>query len=368
MLVILLSACNLATRERVEPTFFQVELGTTDLGTREDPLPFTSEPVSIGVTVTALDVDRNPYPFDGDLTVDVRPGKLDMDPKVRMEGGVWQGEARFHAAFGPTRLWFSDEGDQDIDSTRVPSFGAGVSDEIWYAFPTIAEMQATDDVETNQLDGEYAEMRVADRSVVVTAWDAAGFWCTDTADAPGTGNSLYVYTFSRPDDTMAVGKRVARLTGVNQEYLASTQLSYPNTASDGTDLAVPEAIELTGSTACDELAMERLEASRVQATDWQIPEGFGPGTDEYADFEEYGQWPLTLGGCTVYVESGSTAPDFYPPDYVGQTLPSVSGMVKEVFDKWVIVVVDADDLVAPSSSRAARRGPRIAPHLPRPPR
>lgn len=364
----LLTACTRESRERVEPTFLRVELGDVSTGSAADPLPFSGDPVSFPVRVSALDLQQAPYPFTGDLTVDVRPGKLDMDQKVRVEDGVWEGEVRFRAAFGPTRLWFSDEGDEDIDSTRVPSFAAGVSGELWYAFPTIAQMQATDDGETNQLEGEYAEMRVSDREVVVTAWDAAGFWCTDTADAPGTGNSLYVYTFSRPDDSLAVGRRISLLAGVNQEYLASTQLSYPNTASDGAELPLPGAIDLVGSDACDAAAMELLEASRVRATDWQIPADFAPGSDDYEDYEAYGQWPLVLGGCTVYVESGGTLPSFYPPEHAGATIPRVEGMLKEVFQKWVIVVVDAGDVEAPASTRASRPGPVLAPRLPRSPR
>lgn len=365
-MLLLLLACQPPARERVEPTFIEVTLGTDTTGSAEAPLPFATEAVSVPISVRTLDIRREPHPFSGTLNLQVRPAQLEQDPKITVTDGAWEGSVTFRAAFGPTRIWVTDEGDPDPASTRVPSWAAGVSGEIWYAFPTIAEMQATDDPETNQLEGEYAELRIADRQVVVTARETAGFWATDIADDPGTGNSIYVYTFSRPDDELAVGKRLTLLKGIDQEYLASTQLSYPSVETDGTDLAVPAAIELVGADVCDEAAMELLEASRVVATDWQIPDTFAPGSDEYADFEEYGQWPLTVGGCTVYVESGVTAPDFYPPDFVGQTIPSAGGMLKQIFDKWVIVVVDGADLVAPQG-RQAHRHPTPARRVPRTP-
>ena len=65
---------------------------------------------------------------------------------------------------------------------------------------------------------------------------------------------------------------------------------------------------------------------------------------------------VALGGCTVYVESGSTAPDFAPTERAGQVLPAVSGMVKQIFDKWVIVVVDAEDIEASAALPTSPRG------------
>jgi len=355
MLLVLLGCSQLATTPRVEPSFVEVSWTLASAGSAESPLPFTSEPFSVPVSVRALNVDRSPASdFDGDLTVKVRPGKLRQDDVVTLADGEWSGTLSIANGFGPTRLWFTDEGDRDPDSTRTPGYAAGVTEPIWFAYPTIAELQATTDHETNQLAGEYAELRAVDRQLVVTARDAAGFWATDVADAVGTGNSIYVYTFSRPDEELAEGARLTLLNGIDQEYLGSTQLSFPSTETDGTSLDVPQPIELTGSAACNDDAMELYEASRVRATDWQIPTGFTPDSEDYADFEEYGQWPLQLGGCTVYVESGTTVPDFYPPDHVGQTLPAVEGMLKEIYGKWILVVVDAEDLTPPDGRRRTR--------------
>jgi hypothetical protein len=256
--------------------------------------------------------------------------------------------------FGPTRLWFSDEGDKDEDSGRAASWAAGVSDPIWYARPTVAEMQSTTDHETNQLVGEFAELRTDDRRVVVSAVDAAGFWVADTLDAPGSANGLYVYTFGRPEESVVPGARLSLLTGIDQEYLASTQFSFPNFAvAEGESYDVPAAIEVPSG--CGDDAMELLEGSRVRATAPTIPSTFVEGSVEFSDFESYGQWPFTVGSCSLYAESGGTVPDWYPPDHAGETLPYVEGMLKEVYGKWIFLVLDAGGLGSPAARPPSRR-------------
>ncbi len=353
MLSLLLTACSpVVLAPRVDPTFIEVQLETTQVGSEEAPLPFTSDAVTLPLSLQVLRSDRSPMTdFNGDLAVKVRPGKLQQDDVITVTGGVWSGSISLKNGFGPTRLWVTDEGDRDPDSTRVPSFAAGVTEPVWYAFPTIAEMQATTDHETNQLAGEFAELRAVDRQIIVAARDTAGMWVTDVADPPGSGNSLYVYTFSRPDDELAEGAQLTLLNGIDQEYLASTQISYPTTLTSGASFAVPAPIVLTGESACNDSTMELNEASRVRADSWQVPSTFTPDSADYADFVDYGQWPLQLGSCTIYVESGATALDFYPPDYAGQTIASVGGMLKEIYGKWIIVVIDSADLDIGSATR-----------------
>ncbi len=343
MLFISLLGCSTPARVRVEPSFVNVAITSGSVGTQDAPLAFSGSPLTYGLTVTTSDVNGDAYAFNGDLNLSVRPGSFTDDPVITLVDGTWSGNIQFKDGFGPTRVWATDQGDRDTSSGRVPSFAAGVSEAIYFAYPTIAEMQATDDVQTNQLEGEFAELRVADRQVVVIARDAAGFWASDLADAPGSGNYIYVYTFSRPDDSLTLGAQLSELNGINQEYLASTQLSYPTLGVTGATFDVPPANELTG---CDDAQMELLEGSRVSVTNGQIPSTFTPDSLDYADFLTYGQWPLTYGSCTVYVESGSTAQDFFPTEHVGETIGSVSGMLKEIFSMWVIVVIDGADIAS----------------------
>ncbi|MDP2311081.1 MAG: hypothetical protein Q8P18_33985 [Pseudomonadota bacterium] len=350
-MLLLLACATPSPAARVEPSFIEVSLDGFSPGTREAPLAFSTAAFDVPITVRTLDVTGAPYPFEGDLKPKVRPGVLDSEPWISVSGGEWSGSVTIRNGFGPTRIWLTDEGDKDEDTEREASWGAGVTEAIWFGSPTIGEFQSTDDPETNQLAGEFATVRVADRQVVVTARSAAGFWVTDTADAPGAYNSVFIYTFSRPDDAYAVGARVTLLTGIDQEYLASTQLSFPTLATDGTTIAVPEAFELTS---CGDDEMEGLESARVRVSDGEIASTFAEGSEEYADFLTYGQWPLTFGSCTVYIESGTTAPDFDPSARAGQVIPRVEGMVKQIFDKWVLVVVDAEDIEAAAAGPTTR--------------
>jgi hypothetical protein len=350
-MLFLLACSTPPVAERIEPAFIEVTLDGLAPGTREAPLPFTTAAMEVPVSVRTFDVHGDPYAFNGDLKPKVRPGLVESEPWISVTDGAWSGSISIRNGFGPTRIWLTDEGDKDEDSGREASWGAGVTEALWFASPTIAEFQATDDPETNQLAGEFATVRASDRQIVVTARSAAGFWVTDIADAPGAYNSVFVYTFSRPDDAYAVGARITLLTGIDQEYLASTQLSFPTLETDGTMLEVPEGFELTG---CADDEMEGLEGTRVRVSDGEIAATFVEGSEDFADFQQYGQWPLTFGSCTLYVESGTTAPDFEPSTRAGQVIPRVEGMVKQIFDKWVLVVVDAEDIEAAASGPTPR--------------
>lgn len=358
MMLLLLACGSPEVAAPVEPSFVEVTLGTEQIGTADAPLPFPTAGETWPVTVRTLDRDQQPYSVDLDLTLDVHPGDVVGDPVVSLVDGEWSGEVTIEHAFGPTRIWASDEGDRDIDSTRVASWATGVTEAIWYDRPTLAEMQATDDPETNATAGEYVALRVADREVVVTAVTTNGFWVTDVMDEPGTGNSVFIYTFSKPDDEFVPGASVTGLSGIDQEYLATTQLYWPTLTAGEATYPVPDAIPLDPSFACDEVEMELLESSRVEALGWQIPASFTQDSDAYADFEEYGQWPLTLGDCTIYAESGATVPDFFPPDHAGETLPRVSGMAKEIFGTIVLTVLDETDLEYASSGPHERHATR----------
>lgn len=355
-------------KERIEPSFINVELAG-DLGTDEAPLPFTVETVAWPTTVTTLDKDGDPYPFSGDLKIRTRPGDLDMDAWVTLTDGVWTGDVEMHAGFGPTRVWFGDEGDKNVDSTRQASWATGVSETIHYALPTIAEMQKTDDVETNNLVGEFAELRVSDRQVVVTTLGTSGFWVTDIADPMGSYNSLFVYTFNEPRD-VAVGNQLLQLGGGNNEYLGATQLSWPTYATaEGVSLTPPDPVVLDSATACDPAAMEGLEAAVVEVDGGVIPSSFVEGSEDYDTYIEYGQWPVEFadGACTIYVSSETTAPDFSPITHVGETV-SVRGMVSQIWSVWIIQLRSESDL---SLSAALPAAPpmgtsKVSPPRPRP--
>lgn len=344
MLLFLLACSKTVSPTRVEPSFLQLSLAEgSATGSKESPLAFTSSGLSYDVTVQALDSSRNPYPLNGDLSLKVRPGKLDQNAVIQMVDGKWSGSVRFKDSFGATRIWVEDRGDTDVTTGRTASYAVGISPELYFALPTLREMNTTTDTETNNLAGEFAVIRVADRHVVVTARDAAGFWVTDTDDSPGTYNSLYVYTFGRPDDEIVVGAQLSLLTGNNQEYLATTQLSFPSVEIvPNVTLPVPEPADIP--TSCSPETLEGLEGSRVKMPSAVIPADFMSNPD-YADkFTNYDEWPAQVGSCVVYIISSTTAPDFDPVAHSGETLGSITGMLKEIYGDPVLVVIDPNDI------------------------
>ncbi|MBK7758989.1 MAG: hypothetical protein IPI35_21860 [Deltaproteobacteria bacterium] len=342
---------NTTTRDRVEPTFIMVSVLDGEVGSAEAPLPFSSEPTTRRMRVELLDIQQQPWTMTGDLTVEIKPGNLTVSPWVPIDGSTLEADVTFKNGFGPTRVWFSDLGDKDIDSGRKASFATGVSEPIWFTIPTLSELNRTDDHETNQLAQQFTEVRCLDREVRVTTVGTDGFWVTDMADPEGSYNSMFIYTFNRPDEDSAetgkrgiyVGRRLTLLTGSNQEYLATTQLSFPTyEVSDEAEITMPDPALLPSAACGDNDALEGFEGGLVRVEDATVPTSFKSGTEEYDDYLAYGQWPITLStGCTLYVESGAV-PEYTPRG--GDALGLVQGTLSEVWGKWIIQPRDATDL------------------------
>ncbi|MEE2750348.1 MAG: hypothetical protein VX519_02890 [Myxococcota bacterium] len=352
----------------VEPTFIEITLGEdVSTGSPEAPLPFSSEASEISISVSALDSNADPVDFTGTLTLNVRPGELVGLPWVEMNGSTWEGTVSIKNGFGPTRIWVSDEGDLDVDSTRTPSFAAGVTEPIHFEIPTLSELNTIDDPETNQLDGEFAEIRCEDRDVRVSAVGSNGYWITDMADEPSSYNNLYIYTFSKPDPSIVTGARLNLLTGNDQEYLGTTQFSFPTyEVTDDPIVATPAALEITAEHCdgwrADATGLEPMESALVTLNNATVPTGFAPGNEDYSDYENYGQWPVQVEGasCTFYVSSSAACPHFKP--VAGQDLPAIDGMLNQVWDKWILVIRSSDDLPAGfCEDKAGGPPPRLTP-------
>jgi hypothetical protein len=345
MLFSILFACTSPTEEvaKIEPSFIIVEV-EGEQGTISEPLPFSSIPIERTITIQTLDRNADPYPFNGDLKIDIRTGRLavDMDPWISVENGTWNSTEenepiRFEAAFGPSRIWVSDAGDKESSSDRVPSYATGVSELLYFHFPTIAEFNNIEDTETNHIVGEFTEVRVEDRDVVVTIVGPNGFWITDLNDGVGNYASMYIYTFQKPTRVFP-GYRLTKLNGANQEYLGSTQLSFPSYETEETDFTV-DVPELDKDTLCDEQKMEGFESAVVTAKNIKIPSTFTPNSEEYFDYLEYGQWPVDMDGCTFYVDSNALSFAFNPVEHAGETL-EITGIVNQIWTKWIIVLYD----------------------------
>jgi hypothetical protein len=364
MLTLLLSACVDSTVVvRPEPTFIRVELVAGDAGSKESPLPFSSSPQSRTVRVTTENQDGDPYPFTGELTVNVRTGRLEQDTDmVTLTDGVWEGDVSFAAAFGPARIWFSDEGDRPGTTDRDPTYATGVSEPLWFHLPTLAEINIIEDGTTNQLAGEFAEIRSVDRNLRVTAVGTAGYWVQDLDDPPVSHNSMFVYTFSAPNPWVEVGQRIDLLTGSDQDYLGTTQLSFPHyTVAEDEVVDVPAPAPLTEALCGQDDTLEGYESAAVRIEEVWIPTTFTPGSLDYEDYIDYGQWPLAFesGGssCVFYVDSTIAVPTFDPTEYAGTAFTSVEGMLFQVFDKWIILIRSADDLPLTFELESSGSGP-----------
>ncbi|MCP4794123.1 MAG: hypothetical protein GY882_12460, partial [Actinomycetia bacterium] len=200
MLTLALLACTEhRSVGRIEPTFVYVSLAEgTATGTADEPLEFTSEPVDVPIEVQLQNLDGDPYTeFDGDLTLNVRPGDLEGDPRITMQGATWTGTVSIKNGFGATRIWVSDLGDKDQGSGRSASHATGVSPAVHYKLPTLGQMNDAGDHETNNLDKEFARIRSEDRDIRVTTVGAAGFWVTDMAEDqdPESGVRPFAHLF-----------------------------------------------------------------------------------------------------------------------------------------------------------------------------
>jgi hypothetical protein len=351
MLTFLLIACDTSTLSApLEPTFIRVEITSGELGSKDLPLDFSAIPQSRSVRVTTEDRDGDPYPFNGELTVNIRTGRLEQPRNLEtVSEGLWEGDVTFAAAFGPARIWFSDEGDAPGTTEREPSFATGVSEPIWFQIPTLAEINEVEDGTTNQLAGEFAEIRAADRDIRVTAVGTNGYWVSDLLGDDTDYAHMFVYTFSAPDPWVEVGQRIDLLTGSDQDYLGTTQLAFPHyTVADDPVVETPSAVTLSEALCGNDAELEKIESSLVRLDNVFIPSGFVSGTADYEDYIDYGQWPISFGpsgsNCSFYVDSTIAVPSFDPREYAGAELTSVQGMLFQIFSQWILLIRGVEDL------------------------
>lgn len=368
LLFLTLFSCTSETTQsnKPEPSFIEVQLNG-ETGSMDSPLPFSSAPVSFSLSISTLDRNASPYPMNGNLKLNIRPGKLSagIDPWIKVTDGTWSGEITFQSAFGPSRIWVTDEGDKDVTSERQATFATGISEAIYYNIPTIAEFNNIEDTETNHLEGEFTEVRVEDRDVVVTVVSTNGFWISDLDDAPGNYSGMYIYTFGKPEDVYP-GARLTKLTGGNQEYLGATQLSFPDyEIEQGRTLDIPDPAVLDDTSLCEPSTMESFESSMIAIKNATIPSSFSIGSSDYDGYIEYGQWPLNVGGCTIYVDSTALSYAFDPVENAGETIAEIQGLVSQIWTKWVIILRN-DDGLSIDGNRYPRRPNATLPRRPLP--
>ena len=389
MFFVLLSACTHSTVSNNLNKLHFIEVSLVDEET-EDVIPFSAVPIQRSIELKTMDGEGNFIPFTGDLKINVRPGQLakTQDPWISVKDGqIKDGDEiiSFQASFGPTRIWVSDEGDKNQDSEREATFATGVSEVLNFEFPTIAQFNKTTDDSgeqliqntVNHLVSEFTEVRLEGRDVIATVVSPSGFWVTDLEDwnaaraETGDGGfaSLFVYTFSKPEGVVP-GARLTKLIGGNQEYLGSTQFSFPayEVDSSGADPSlIPEPAVLTIEQACntnnrnyDNHRMESFEAALVKLESATI--SFNGDQKKIDEFLEYGQWPVTLSDgdseCEMFVDSSALSYSFDPVALDGTDIGPVQGILNQIWSKWIIVLSDDDGIPASFGEEAAQL-PRV---------
>ena len=387
MLSALLFSCtNSVISNSLDEKLYFIEVSVVEEET-EELLPFSATPIQRSVAINTFDGNGDPITFTGDLKINVRPGQLaeGQDSWISVEDGIIKAgdeTISFQSSFGPARIWVSDEGDKNQDSERKSTFATGVSETLNFEFPTIAQFSKTTDENgeqliqntTSHLAAEFTEVRVEGRDVIVTVLSPSGFWVTDLTDYGVQGDdggfaSLFIYTFSKPDADIVPGSRLTKLIGGNQEYLGTTQFSFPayevDSAGPDTSL-VPAPRSLTAEQACntdnrayDNHLMESFESALVQIDSATI--SFNGDSELIADYIEYGQWPVTFteGGtsCEMFINSSALSYAFDPVAWDGEDIGPVYGVLNQIWSRWIIVLTEDAGLPAQFSEDATPRRP-----------
>ncbi len=226
------------------------------LGSKQHPLPFVSGygsasgvcPVgqickSATISIEALTRSANGgYERYEDFNREVRlrsiPGEVHSSVHyVELFNGKAENvEVRMRFGFGPTRLWVEDIGipSASDENTRLGgSMLTTVSEPFYFESPTIYAVQYNRERPTgwSPLLGNYVEiLGQPGHDLVVTNVTGTGFFVTDLSRQ--SYNSLFIYSFSQPED-VEVGDRVCEVGGAVSEFNAFTQLQFPSWGIQG---------------------------------------------------------------------------------------------------------------------------------------
>lgn len=321
LLALALASCTFSRASSHEgPLYFEVEFTNQPQGLDSDsPAPFSLEAVDYPIRVTAMNADRLPMDWSGTVTVHVSPGRLDSSETVVLQDGQAQTTLEIALAFDLLRIWVSDEG----TDTEPGSYATGVAPAITLDRPTIAELQTTVSAsdDSSVLAHNYVQIKaysdpVDPRELIVTSVMNDGFYVTDRSDPEGSGNSLFVFTFSRPDHVVE-GARLNSLAGTVAEYIGYTEMQHPSYEVESFGHSAGSPALLDPSIVCADQIMEGWEASVVKVEN--LISDFRAAS-ECTNYTEYGQWPALLpgqcegGDARITVVNVNTVPSFDFPE------------------------------------------------------
>lgn len=344
-----LIACSFDTDQSKGVSSFDVSIVQGRQGSPGEPAPFPEEPVRYVLNVRALNHEGKLLrSFEGKVAISVEPAGRLAEGQARrfeIENGIAENlEIWLERCHGEITIWVEDAGGLDAKGT----YALGASPILYFAYPTIAQLQRCDDFESSALNGDFAELRIADRLVMVTNIQRDGFYCQDLAEPGGEYGGVYVYTHNWPGD-LVEGDRLATLRGQVSEFFGFTELSFPDyqVAGENEPVDVPAAlIEPAWLTEDDQ--MESLESSMVKVQNVTVC----PMDEQYY---LYDQWRVLVnpgGSCedeTATINVGETGrfDDIDPPSLVGSQLTEVTGTLRYHYlaaPSWIIVPRNAQDV------------------------
>jgi hypothetical protein len=240
-------------------------------------------------------------------------GAIEGGRNVKFTAGRAAGSAGVTSMFGVTRLWLTDvgyepapigvvpacsngvddDGDVLVDFPNDPgcafandmsetegSLRTGVSQPIYYARPTIADVQGRGTATPYAavaVDIEAKEPHV----LVVTRVASDGFYVTDLADLATGWASIFAFNFNTPHG-MRICDRLTVLSGTASEFFGFTELSFPSWELDpyfeGESCPVPEPAVLAPETVLDPVKMEANESGLVRLEGYKVASHLGQKT------------------------------------------------------------------------------------------
>jgi hypothetical protein len=286
---------------------------------RADPAPFSNDVVEYRLRVEAIGHDRELLTsFNSLVAVKATPGELRTNANVEIQSGVWTGVVEVARSYDELRIWFSHEGTLD----QPGSFATGVTPAVYIDKPTVTDIQTSDSTIESNFEHQYVPIKGWDgtdtaRDLVVTTVTNDGFHVTDRSTEPGTYNSLFVFSFSRPDGIL-VGDRLSDLSGIVSEFLGYTELGFPTWKVAERNAVVDEPYRIDPTIVCDDEEMEKWEASVIRLDG--IRSDFASGSD-CLDYAEHAQWPAIIEGAEcggapsrISIVNENTVPSFnFPP-------------------------------------------------------
>jgi len=310
------------------PLTFDVGVVNGDIGTPTERVPYQEGERVYTIDIRAIDQNGDlARDFDGEVHLAVGPnGYLaEGQPEtVALKDGMAEGvSVALEKVHGDVGIWVEYIG----NPSDLGNYATGLSDTIHVAHPTIREMQETDKHRLSPLRGQYIQANLDGRIAVVTGVTNDGYYVTDLSEPDGQFAGMFVFTHSRPEG-IERGMTITALNGNVDEFFGFTEMGFP-AWKVGPDAALPPPIELTPQMLADSDGTEAYESQLVEIRDVIVCQ---PGDD----FRQFGQWVVTFAGgsCSngddaISVLSTFTIPDFDPNDHVGESLPRITGNLRE---------------------------------------